>query len=382
MRHQSQNKDYKFVVEPEEFDKNTDKEFLQYCIGGLLYMPATKDFKKALITNKIPSLTSMVMCFEDAIDESDIPAAERNVTEFLQFVKRETDAGNLDGSNTPLIFLRVRSVEQYDSILSKLDAEAVENLTGFVFPKFNQKNAIEYFSRLRKLNEKYHCRLYGMPILEGREIAYKETRFDELIAVKAILNCYKDIVLNVRVGGTDFSACFGVRRGIDYTIYDIMPVRDCLLDILNVFGREMDYVVSGPVWEYFLVSHKMKFSEIDESKFQHSLLTREPIVNSAVDGLLRELIQDKANGFIGKTTIHPSHLPFVNGMQAVTKDEYDDAVQILGKNGGVVKSNGVGKMNEVKPHTNWAKMIKMRARAYGVIENEGSYLRLFAAGNK
>ena len=221
-----------------------------------------------------------------------------------------------------------------------------------------------------------------MPILEGREIAYKETRFQELIAVKSILNCYKDIVLNVRVGGTDFSACFGVRRGIDYTIYDIMPVRDCLLDILNVFNRERDYVVSGPVWEYFLVSHNMKFSKIDESKFQHSLLTREPIVNSAVDGLLRELIHDKANGFIGKTTIHPSHLPFVNGMQAVTKDEYDDAIQILEKNGGVIKSKGIGKMNEVKPHTNWAKMIKMRAMAYGVIENEGSYLRLFANGTR
>ena len=189
-------------------------------------------------------------------------------------------------------------------------------------------------------------------------------------------------MLNVRVGGTDFSACFGVRRGIDYTIYDIMPVRDCLLDILNIFGREMDYVVSGPVWEYFLISHDMKFSKVDESKFQHSLLTREPIVNSAVDGLLRELIQDKANGFIGKTTIHPSHLPFVNGMQAVTKDEYDDAVQILGKSGGVVKSNGIGKMNEIKPHTNWAKRVTMRAKAYGVIENEGSYLRLFTNGSK
>lgn len=381
MRHHLHNKSFEFVKEPIEFNKFTDKELLQYCIGGLLYMPATKDFKEAILKNKIPSLTSMVMCFEDAIDEMEIPEAEINAVEFLCFINKEIREGNINAERLPLIFFRIRSVEQFDSILGKLDSESLGILTGFVFPKFNQKNAIDYFSRLRNLNEAYGVKLYGMPILEGREIAYKETRFDELIAVKAILNCYKDIVLNVRVGGTDFSACFGVRRGIDYTIYDIMPVRDCLLDILNVFGRELDYVISGPVWEYFLVSHEMKFSRIDESKFQHSLLTREPIVNSAVDGLLRELIQDKANGFIGKTTIHPSHLPFVNGMQAVTKDEYDDAIQILGKSGGVMKSTGIGKMNEVRPHTNWAKIIQAKARAYGVIENEGSYLRLFMSVN-
>ena len=34
-------------------------------------------------------------------------------------------------------------------------------------------------------------------------------------------------------------------------------------------------------------------------------------------------------------------------------------------------------MNEVRPHTNWATKIYMRSRAYGVIENEKSYIRLF-----
>ena len=36
------------------------------------------------------------------------------------------------------------------------------------------------------------------------------------------------------------------------------------------------------------------------------------------------------------------------------------------------------KMNEIKPHTNWARKIYNRARAFGVIKNEGSYLKLFA----
>lgn len=378
MRHQLYNNEFEFVKAPIEFNKFTEKEILQYCLGGVLYMPATRDFREEIIQNKIHGLTSMVMCFEDAIDEKDLPEAEKNAIEFLRFVKQEKDQGNLVENDIPLIFFRVRSVEQFYEISSKLDSETISILAGFVFPKFSSKNGVEYFKKLSELNEEYNQILYAMPILEGREIAYKESRFSELMCVKTLMDCYKDLVLNVRVGGTDFSACFGVRRGIDYTIYDIMPVRDCLLDILNVFCRENSYVVSGPVWEYFLANKNMKFQPLQEAKFQHSLLTRTPIVNSAVDGLLREIILDKANGFIGKTVIHPTHLPFVNGMQAVTLDEYEDAMQILNTSGGVVKSGSQNKMNEIRPHTNWAKRICMRALAYGVIENEDSYLKLFS----
>ena len=34
-------------------------------------------------------------------------------------------------------------------------------------------------------------------------------------------------------------------------------------------------------------------------------------------------------------------------------------------------------MNEIKPHTNWAKKVYNRARAYGVIKNESGYVKLF-----
>ena len=63
---------------------------------------------------------------------------------------------------------------------------------------------------------------------------------------------------------------------------------------------------------------------------------------------------------------------------AVTKEEYDDACQILGTDGGVVKGVGGNKMNEIKPHTNWAINVYNRARAFGVIKNEGAYTQLFA----
>jgi citrate lyase beta subunit len=107
-------------------------------------------------------------------------------------------------------------------------------------------------------------------------------------------------------------------------------------------------------------------------------MRRKPLVNNEIDGLLREVILDKANGFVGRTVIHPTHVKFVNALMAVTKEEYDDARQILGTGGGVVKGAGGNKMNEIRPHTNWAKKTYNRARAFGVIENEGAYVKLFA----
>lgn len=195
------------------------------------------------------------------------------------------------------------------------------------------------------------------------------------------MDTYKDIVLQVRVGATDFSSVFGARRGIDYTIYDILPVRDCLSDIINVFSRDNAYVVSGPVWEYFRVSKEMMFEELPKHDINGSLLKREKIFNDAVDGLLREVILDKANGFVGRTVIHPTHVKFVNAMQAVTLEEYEDACQILGTKGGVIKSGNANKMNEVKPHTNWADKIYHKALAYGVIKDGTEYVKLFSVND-
>ena len=141
-------------------------------------------------------------------------------------------------------------------------------------------------------------------------------------------------------------------------------------------ARHNDYSVSGPVWEYFRARKNMKFDEMPPT-INNSLFKQQTMVNDAVDGLLRELLLDRANGFIGKTIIHPTHIPYVNGMLAVTKEVYDDALQILSANGGVVKSSSGNKMNEIGPHRCWAEKIVMRAKAYGVIEDESKYLALF-----
>lgn len=378
MRHHRHAPDFPFVRPPMEFDKFTEKSRLQYCLGATLYMPGTREVLPKILARSLEELTSMVMCFEDAIDEVDLPRAEHNVLSHLEAIDHALESGTVNITDIPLIFLRVRNPEQFRNFAARLTSPQARALTGLVFPKFFSSNAVDYFEILEQTNARLGVSLYAMPILEGPAIAYLETRNDELLAIRSILELHRDVILNVRVGGTDFSSLFGVRRGINSSIYDILTVRDCLSAILNFFNRAEDgFTVSAPVWEYFLADSRDDLGALLEGDLHRSLLNRTPILNEAVDGLLREVVLDKANGFVGKTIIHPSHLRFVNSMQCVTREEFEDADQILNTTGGVIKSAKSNKMNEINPHRSWARRIVARADAFGVIEDESQYLRLF-----
>lgn len=379
MTHHKYNPAFEFVVKPEPFNKYSEKEFLQYCLGATMYLPGIRDFSSKILKNDLPGLTSMVFCFEDACPDDKVEDAEKNVLNVLDTLSASIDRGDFEYDELPLIFCRVRNQEQFIHFSEQLKPHHVKVLAGINFPKFNTQNGEKYMKHLHELNEQFGEVLYGMPILEDKTVAYKESRVQELRGIKKILDSYKNIVLQIRVGATDFSSYFGMRRGIDYSIYDIMPVREILTDIINIFSRNNEYVISGPVWEYFRASKEMMFKDLPTHNIEDCLLKRMPIINTEIDGLLREVIMDKANGLVGRTVIHPSHIKYVNALQAVTKEEYQDALNILNsEQGGVFKGENNNKMNEVRPHTNWAKRIVMRARAYGVIENEKSYIKLFS----
>jgi citrate lyase beta subunit len=378
VKHHQYNPGFEFVKEPVEFNRHTEKDLLKYCLGATLYMPGTQNIVHKILSKNLPDLTSMVLCFEDSIQEKDLFKAENNVMTHLEAISDALDNGAVTDNDIPLIFLRVRNTGQFEQFADQLSRKHATGLSGFVFPKFYSSNGHEYFRCLETLNKRLNLSLYGMPLLEGRSIALIETRIDELRQIRNLLKPYQDIIINIRVGGTDFSSIFGVRRGINYSIYDILTVRDCLADILNFFNREdEDYVISAPVWEYFLAYKKVNLENLLRENIHRSLLKRSTILNEAIDGLLREVILDKANGFIGKTIIHPSHLKYVNAMQAVTREEYEDAQDVLGCPGGVVKSASANKMNETNPHRNWAKKIVNRSLAFGVLENETDYYKLF-----
>ena len=375
MRHHNYNPNFNFVKAPVEFNKYTDRDTLQYCLGATLYMPGTKDIRDKVLHRQL-EVTSLVMCCEDAIKEEDLPIAEQNILDHMDFFADKIAAGELSHDDIPLIFVRVRNAEHFKRFADRITAKQASVLTGFNFPKFNSKNALEMLRTLVDVNTRLGVVLYGMPILEGLEVAFNELRGQELLLLRNILEPYKNLILNIRVGGTDMSSLFGVRRGINSTVYDIMPVRDALSDVLNFFNRYNDYCVSAAVWEYFRAYKDDDINDVIKRNFHNALIKGQEIVNPAIDGLMKEVLIDRANGFVGKTIIHPTHARFVNAMFTVVEEEYNDAVQVLNTSGGVVKSAHGDKMNEIGPHRRWAEKIVKRANVYGVIKNEDSVLSL------
>lgn len=375
MKHHSYNPNFNFVKAPVEFNKYTDRDTLQYCLGATLYMPGTKDIKDKVLHHQL-DVTSLVMCCEDAIKEEDLPMAEQNILDHMDFFADKIAADELTHDDIPLIFVRVRNPQQFERFADRMTAKQASVLTGFNFPKFSSKNALQVLQTLVNVNNRLGVVLYGMPIIEGPEVAFNELRGQELMLLRNTLEPYKDLILNIRVGGTDMSSLFGVRRGINSTVYDIMPVRDALSDVLNFFNRYNDYCVSAVVWEYFRAYKDDDINDVIKRNFHNALIKGQEIVNPAIDGLMKEVLIDRANGFVGKTIIHPTHARFVNAMFTVVEEEYNDAVQILNTSGGVVKSAHGDKMNEIGPHRRWAEKIVKRADVYGVIHNEDSVLSL------
>lgn len=385
-----------FHSKPQSFSKHTPKETLAYALGATLYMPGTREqISKEVLAGKYlhgkhEGLTSMVICLEDSIADEQVEKAEVNVVVQLQAIYQGLQSGLFSFEDIPLIFVRVRNANQIHFITNQL-GEACEILCGFVFPKFTPGNAELYLQSLKEVNEAGGHRFYGMPILESAEIIYKEKRVDTLIDIKNSLDNYYDYILNVRIGATDFSGLYGIRRGSDTTIYDISVIRDCISDIINVFGRsDKEYVISGPVWEYFSGSARILKPQIRQTPFQQAfgrngLILRSKIISRFEDSLIHEVLLDKTNGLVGKTIIHPSHILPVQSMNVVTYEEYMDASMIINSAesfNGVIKSEFANKMNEVKPHFNWARKTIIKSNIYGVFHEQQSFIDLLNAKNE
>nr|WP_268760503.1 HpcH/HpaI aldolase/citrate lyase family protein [Protofrankia coriariae] len=89
---------------------------------------------------------------------------------------------------------------------------------------------------------------------------------------------------------------------------------------------------------------------------------------------------DKANGLLGKTVIHPSHVPAVHALHVATHEEYTDAMAILADDtGGVRPSHYANKMNELRPHRTWAEGVLRRSRAFGVLREGHTFVDVLAA---
>lgn len=358
---------------PQPLDAGAERYQLAVGLGATLYMPATRPALAADIARLAAAgVVSMVACLEDAIGDDEVEAAEQNVIDQL---------GRPAPAERPLVFVRVRRPEQIDRIAAALAGRS-EQLAGFVLPKFNDRTGADFLEAVRRAGDRAGRPILAMPVLESPELAYAESRIPVLLQSRRLLEKFADVVLAVRLGATDLAATYGLRRSRDHTVYDIQLLAAMIGDVVNVFGRADGYglVVSGPVWEYFSGTERMFKPLLRESPFiEHAERElRGKLIRKDLDGLIREVALDKANGLIGKTVIHPSHVAAVHALSVVTLEEYTDAVDIVGTNssGGVLASAYRNKMNESKPHTAWAHRILARAHAFGVANQATSFVDL------
>ena len=246
--------DKKLAMEPMKWNINSPKEVLQYAVGGLLYTPGTSTkIAGDIISKKLHNVSSICLCLEDAIGDDTVKKAELCVKETLTTIYNAVHSGEMSIDDVPLIFIRVREPKQITRLARLCGTRAFSMLCGFNLPKFDKSNCDAYIEEFKVVLEKNLTSnkrpLYIMPIIESKDVMYRQRRMDQLIYINDRLVLISDYVLNIRVGATDFSGIFGIRRPIDAKIYDMSVINDCLSDIINVFAR--NYVCSGPVWEYF-----------------------------------------------------------------------------------------------------------------------------------
>ncbi|MFP5114998.1 HpcH/HpaI aldolase/citrate lyase family protein [Bacillaceae bacterium C204] len=367
-----------FFQKPQTFTKYSNRELLSYGLGATLYMPATRpNIHQEILSKKHEGLTSLVIDLEDAVGDNELTNAEAMLINELLKLNAELKKGFLSYLDLPLMFIRIRNVEQFKRVKEQL-ADAINLLTGVVLPKFSTETGEELLMEVRRIHTKQHP-FYAMPILETAKVIHKETRMEELMSIKALLDRYKEHILNVRIGATDFCGLYGIRRSADTTVYDIAVLRDCISDIINVFQRfDSPYVVSGPVWEYFSAKKRMLKPQLRQTPFRErygdeGLKWRAKLIDEHMDGLIQEILMDIANGITGKTIIHPSHIKVVQALNVVSYEEFIDASNVINAATGeigVMKSNFANKMNEIKPHYYWAKKTILKSQLYGVLHEE------------
>jgi citrate lyase beta subunit len=373
-------RDRLFVRAPEAFGPDDGPDRVGVALGATLYCPATRPNLAADIVKRAAhGVTSVVVCLEDSVADGELVAAERNAIAQLRMLGES-------GAALPMIFIRVRSIDQVPALVAALDRH-VRVLTGFVIPKFGEETGAGYLDAVIAAGDSIGRRLLVMPVLESVEIGFVESRVNTLLGLRTLVDKYRDHIPAVRVGATDLSAAYGLRRAREFTVWDLRVVADVICAVVNVFGRVGDgggYVIAGPVWEYYSAPERLFKPLLRETPFaaheERALRTR--LIAADLDGLIREVALDRANGLIGKSVIHPTHVAAVHALSVVGQEEYADACDVLTTEarGGAAASSFGNKMNESKPHTAWARRVLRRADAFGVAREGVSFVDLLGAG--
>ncbi|MEU2576846.1 HpcH/HpaI aldolase/citrate lyase family protein [Streptomyces anulatus] len=390
-----------FFREPSTFTADSPARMLSVALGATLYSPATRpSLADDVLKQAARGVVSMVLCLEDSIDDAEVTDAEANlIRQFAALAAHDAASGTAarspeDATGTaravdadaPLLFIRVREPAQITDLVRRL-GDSVRMLSGFVLPKFTEERGRQFLEALSEAEAACGRRLFAMPVLESPELLHLETRGEILQGIARSVDKHRDRVLALRLGVTDFCSAYGLRRAPDMTAYDVHIVASVIADVVNVLGRAdgTGFTITGPVWEYFRRQERMFKPQLRRSPFLEGRAEelRTALIEHDLDGLLREIELDRANGLLGKTCIHPSHVAPVHALSVVSHEEFTDAQDILSPErggGGVLRSAYTNKMNEVKPHRAWAERTLQRAEVFGVAKEDVGFVDLLAAG--
>ncbi|MCI9167330.1 MAG: HpcH/HpaI aldolase/citrate lyase family protein [Dorea sp.] len=313
---------------------------IYYSVGPLLYCPADRaSIASSISAERFGTNYSLALCLEDTINDNFVAKAEEQLVSSVNDIYRSLQESEF---YLPKIFIRVRRPGQIKDLSHRL-GDSHEIITGYIVPKFSLSCADGYIEQIADLNSGLKPSKYVMPIYESSSIVNLRTRCDSLYGLKEKLAPIESSVLNIRVGGNDLCHLFGFRREPSESIHQIAPIANILADIVTVYGT--DYVISGPVWEYYAG-------------------------DGWEEGIKREIADDRLCGFIGKTVIHPNQIKLVNDGYKVSEKNYRDALHILHWNtredSYVSGSISGDRMDEYKTHINWAQKTRFMAECFGV----------------
>ncbi|MBV5308097.1 HpcH/HpaI aldolase/citrate lyase family protein [Chromatium okenii] len=282
-----------------------------YRLGASLYVPATHhDVLNIANGTRWPELRSVIFCTEDAVLETALEAAIKNLRHAL---------AHMTTNCAMLRFVRVRNP---DILTQLLALPGIEKIDGFVFPKFDLSNVDAYMNLLH--DSPYLC----MPTLETRDV-FETSKLNSL-RDHLLGSGYQQRILALRIGGNDLLSLLGIRRPTDRTIY-CTPLGHTIAQIVTVF-KPFGFQITAPVFEH------LNCPEILEA----------------------ELSEDLAHGLCGKTAIHPDQIPIIEKGFRVTSTDLEAAQRILLDQRAVFQFNG--SMCELATHRVWAQRIIERSR--------------------
>jgi len=282
-------------------------------LGGTLFVPAShKNLEAILEGKKYPQLKSVVIDFEDGLEDDDFALAHKSLGVVLKNIV----------SKALLIFIRAKGTQHLKELLK---IATINKITGFVLAKFSLQNGRDY------LNVLEHTNHLIMPSIEGTEL-FNHLKLHEL---KELILTNKQKVVLVRFGLEDMLRQLGQRRRCDESIFDFAASSSVIGNFIATF-KSVGFGVSGGVYPCF----------------------------KDTEGFIKDVKRDMREGLFSKTIIHPNQIELIHELYKVEKKEHIEALEIINSQKKVFALND--KMAETLTMTAYSQEILQRAEVYGI----------------